>query len=135
MTKKRILLAEDEPLLRKLFVTILNHSGFEVDAFSDGAQAFSQFLKTEAVKHHYHGLVSDIQMPGLNGLELYHRIRNEEHNRRPYHVTPVVLMSGNYRLFEKELDTILNSDSKSRFIQKPAPEATDVSNALISMGL
>ena len=73
--KYRILLVEDEPSLLNTLALNLEMEGYEVIKASDGLQALECF-------HHQmvHLIISDIMMPGINGLELCARIRNE--NRR-----------------------------------------------------
>ena len=61
----RILLAEDDDSLRAFLVTNLNRAGHEVAAYGDGDSAW------EALEHGaYDLLLTDIVMPGLDGIEL-----------------------------------------------------------------
>ncbi|HVY84929.1 MAG TPA: response regulator [Caulobacterales bacterium] len=64
----RILLAEDDDSLRSFLVTNLSRAGHEVQAFGDGDSAW------EALEHSaYDLLLTDIVMPGLDGIELARR--------------------------------------------------------------
>ncbi|MES1199825.1 MAG: cell cycle two-component system response regulator CpdR [Pseudomonadota bacterium] len=64
----RILLAEDDDSLRAFLVTNLSRAGHEVQAFGDGDSAW------EALEHSaYDLLLTDIVMPGLDGIELARR--------------------------------------------------------------
>ncbi len=64
----RILLAEDDDSLRTFLVTNLNRAGHEVAAYGDGDSAW------EALEHGaYDLLLTDIVMPGLDGIELARR--------------------------------------------------------------
>jgi two-component system, cell cycle response regulator CpdR len=64
----RILLAEDDDSLRSFLVTNLARAGHDVDAFGDGDAAW------EALEHGaYDLLLTDIVMPGLDGIELARR--------------------------------------------------------------
>jgi CheY-like chemotaxis protein len=66
----RVLLAEDEPDARELLSAILVRSGAAVAAAASAAAAF-QLLK----EFRPHVIVSDIAMPGEDGLSLMRRIR------------------------------------------------------------
>jgi len=62
----RILLAEDDPLMRRFLATALRRAGHEVDAVGDGTAALDAVRRDEG----YELLVADIVMPGLDGIEL-----------------------------------------------------------------
>ncbi|MFC4350225.1 response regulator [Fodinicurvata halophila] len=64
----RILLAEDDPGLRRVLVRALDAAGHSVRAAGDGLEALRQ-LHEEAVDL----LLADIVMPGLDGMELARR--------------------------------------------------------------
>lgn len=83
--KKSILIAEDSITARTLFKGILEGAGYDVKTAVDGLEALN-LLKTRD----YDLLLSDIQMPGLNGFELTEKIRND----RKLFRLPVVLITG-----------------------------------------
>lgn len=62
---KRILVVEDNDLNRKLFCDVLKANGFEVVPVADG-----QNVLPTARKFKPHGVVLDIQLPNVSGLEL-----------------------------------------------------------------
>ena len=62
---KRILVVEDNDLNRKLFCDVLKANGFEVVPVADG-----QNVIPTAKKFKPHGVVLDIQLPNVSGLEL-----------------------------------------------------------------
>jgi two-component system, cell cycle response regulator len=66
-----ILLAEDDPVTRMLMTRFLKKAGYEVDAVSDGAEAFDKMMK-----RYYPILVSDWEMPGMDGVALCKAVRN-----------------------------------------------------------
>jgi len=66
-----IVLAEDDPRLRRLYISSLNFAGFNVLAASDGAEALRHI---ESVTPRL--VVLDIMMPGLDGLQTCARARN-----------------------------------------------------------
>jgi len=66
----RILLAEDDEIMRITVQDRLEKHGWNVDAAANGAEA-AELLK----KHNYHLVVSDIRMPGIDGLQLLELVR------------------------------------------------------------
>lgn len=67
----RILIAEDDPKLRKTLVHIFEHNHYAVDGVDNGMDAFEFASSGE-----YDGLVLDIMMPGLDGVELLRKLRS-----------------------------------------------------------
>jgi len=65
-----ILVAEDSITTRMLMKNILETAGYDVTTAVDGAEAFS-LLKTE----HFDLVVSDVEMPRMNGFDLTEKIR------------------------------------------------------------
>jgi two-component system cell cycle response regulator CpdR len=63
-----ILLAEDDESMRRFLAAALERAGHTVTAFGDGAQAFECLRGLR-----FDLLLSDIVMPGLDGIELAKR--------------------------------------------------------------
>lgn len=101
----RILVAEDEPNLRELLVDALTREQAEVDAASDGAQAWALWSS-----HPYDLLVTDHRMPHLTGVDLVHRIRACSPS------TPIILTTG-FGLDGRE--TEFEEDPFLRILPKP----------------
>ena len=68
----KLLVAEDDPKLLKSLVHILEHNRFSVDGVSNGEDALEYGETGE-----YDGLILDIMMPGLDGLEVLQRLRRK----------------------------------------------------------
>jgi two-component system response regulator MprA len=68
---KRILLADDDKLLRDGLAKVLSARGYEVDQAGNGEDAFAL---AESKKPDL--LITDIMMPKLNGMELAEKIRH-----------------------------------------------------------
>lgn len=68
----RILVAEDDGRLLKSLVHILSMHHFSVDGVDNGADAL-EYAGSGA----YDGLVLDIMMPGLDGLQVLRRLREQ----------------------------------------------------------
>ena len=65
-------MAEDEPLVRSFFVRTLSRSGYRVLAAADGVEALHLFTAHQTA---IALAVLDVIMPGLNGYEVYQRLR------------------------------------------------------------
>ena len=78
----KILLAEDTLDLNKVITSMLEMQGFVVDSAIDGAQALEL-----ALSNGYDGIILDIMMPKMNGLEVLKEIR------RRNIVTPVLMLT------------------------------------------
>jgi len=66
----RIILSEDNDILRKSLSFFLESKGFTVDQFSDGKEAL------DAIETNNYDLVlTDINMPGISGMEITQYVR------------------------------------------------------------
>lgn len=70
----RVLLAEDSATTRALLVSTLTAAGFDVVSAVDGLEAWVRLCGEP-----FDLLVTDLEMPRLDGLELVGRIRAEQH--------------------------------------------------------
>src|SRR5271163_1671992 len=66
-----ILLAEDDPVTRMLMTRFLKKAGYEVDAVANGAQALDKMTQ-----RYYPVLVTDWEMPEMDGIALCKAVRN-----------------------------------------------------------
>lgn len=82
--RRRVLVADDSPTVRELERQMLRQWGCEVDLAVDGMEAWHNLRAGQ-----YDLLVSDIDMPRLNGIELVRRIRQDARLRR----LPVIVVS------------------------------------------
>ncbi|MEI7907500.1 MAG: response regulator, partial [Bacteroidota bacterium] len=71
--KQRILVAEDSITSRLLLKNILESAGYEVNTAYDGADAFEQLLIGD-----YDLLVSDVDMPRMNGFILTEKVKRDK---------------------------------------------------------
>jgi EAL domain-containing protein (putative c-di-GMP-specific phosphodiesterase class I) len=81
--KRRVLVADDDASVRALLERLLTVSGYEVVVAVDGHQA-----RQIVGQHSFDVIVSDIQMPGLGGLELLQAVRERDLD------VPVILVTG-----------------------------------------
>src|ERR1700728_4572714 len=66
-----ILLAEDDPVTRMLMTRFLKKAGYAVDAVADGTEALEHMTQ-----RYYPFLVTDWEMPQMDGIELCKAVRN-----------------------------------------------------------
>jgi DNA-binding response OmpR family regulator len=92
--KKVVVIGEDdEPIALLLRDAISDEPGYQAVVVSDGA------LVLETVRQvHADLLILDIMMPGLNGLEVYDRVREDSGIRD----MPVLFVSANLPQYERE---------------------------------
>ena len=68
-----ILLIDDEKDILYTFKQGLSSEGYNVKAFADPMEALTHFATVNP--SHYDLAILDIRMPGLNGLQLYYRLK------------------------------------------------------------
>lgn len=68
----RLLLAEDEVELANALSAVLKHNNYSVDAVYNGTDAYNY-----AISQDYDGIVLDIMMPGMNGIEVLKKLREK----------------------------------------------------------
>ena len=99
----RILLVDDEPDITSVTKRGLQSNGFEVDAFTDPAEALSNF-KTGI----YDLLLLDVKMPKMNGFELCQRINKIDNKIK------VCFMSA-FESYAEEFETAFPNQSENCF--------------------
>lgn len=81
-----ILVAEDDPIFRRLLQASLEDWGYRVSVVEDGATAWEILQRPNT----HDLLILDCMMPGINGLDLCGRIRGRNPERYQY----ILLLSG-----------------------------------------
>ncbi|QKF83122.1 response regulator transcription factor [Halarcobacter ebronensis] len=76
-----VLYAEDEDFIRENVVEALEFMRINVIAVKDGYEAYVEYLKQKP-----NIIITDIEMPGMNGLELAEKIRKVD-NKTPIVIT------------------------------------------------
>jgi two-component system cell cycle response regulator len=84
--RMKVLIADDDPISRRLLESSLTRWGYDVQTANDGYEAFAALLHPEAPKL----AVLDWQMPGMDGPEICRQIRQRESD--PY--TYIILLTG-----------------------------------------
>ena len=67
--EKKILVVDDEKDVRDVLYDLLTFEGFDVETVEDGETALEKLLRT-----HYDLLITDLNMPKMDGIELLDRI-------------------------------------------------------------
>lgn len=84
MGSKRILLIEDDDLIRDLYKRQLDLAGLATDGFPNGKEGLESLTK-----NHYDLVLLDILLPDINGLEILKKIKDDQANKE----LPVVLLT------------------------------------------
>jgi two-component system chemotaxis response regulator CheY len=80
----RILAADDSPSMRDMVRIALTSAGFEVTAAANGRTALDLARQT-----HYDLVLSDVNMPEMDGIELIRALRAES----AYRHTPILMLT------------------------------------------
>jgi pilus assembly protein CpaE len=104
---ERVLFVDDEAQIRKLVETFLSRHGYVVTTATDGWEALREIKKEQP-----HIVITDVNMPNLNGLELTRRLRAEAATAR----LPVIMLSA-----KKQADDILAgyAQGADEYVAKP----------------
>jgi two-component system sensor histidine kinase and response regulator WspE len=98
---KRILVADDSITVREVEKKMLTSRGYEVDVAVDGMDAWNTIRAND-----YDLVVSDIDMPRMNGFELVSLIKNDPN----LHNIPVIIVSYKDREEEKNKGLEVGAD-------------------------
>lgn len=86
----RILIAEDENELSRALCAVLHHHNYSVDTVDNGADAL-EWARTQ----NYDGIILDIMMPEMDGIQVLRRLRSEGIS------TPVLILTAKSELDDK----------------------------------
>ena len=103
-----ILLSEDNPINRKLAVTLLKKAGYRVDTAENGLQAVEM-----AQRKAYSLILMDVQMPEMDGFEATGILRARESGERH---TPIIAMTAHAMKGDRERCLMSGMDD---YISKP----------------
>ncbi len=104
----RILLVEDDKSIRLTISETLSSEGFRVSSFKDGLSALD-FINND-IKKDVELIILDLMLPGLNGLELCRKIRNDED------YTPILILSAKDNESDRVLGLEVGADD---YLTKP----------------
>ena len=95
----KILVVEDEELLRSAVIALLRAEGFGADAAANGDEGF--FLAEQVV---YDLIVLDIMLPGTNGLDIVKQLRAGKNN------VPILLLTAKDRIEDRVIGLDAGAD-------------------------
>lgn len=105
--KTSVLVVDDDPDIRKILNYALRGGGFNVIEAFNGADAFKKFHEEDVDI-----IISDIMMPGINGLDLCKMIKSGRTSKKVY----FILLSAKGELNDKIVGLELGADE---YIPKP----------------
>lgn len=104
--EQKILLVEDEEDISNLLKLYLKDSGYIVDTFDNGQDAF-EHIKTKNMI--YDLAILDVMIPGINGFELCKKIREE-------YFYPIIMLTAKVEDLDKITGLTIGADD---YITKP----------------
>lgn len=108
----RILVVEDEDLIREMLVLSLEEEGFEVTTAADGRTALSMFQDAEPAdgEFQYDLLILDLMLPQINGLDLCRLLRYQGN------FVPILILSAKASETDRVLGLEVGADD---YLTKP----------------
>lgn len=104
MSKKNILIIEDDPKIRRYLELELVHEGYNIDLAIDGKEGLKLFRKND-----YSLILLDLMLPHMSGEEVCKIIRNESN-------IPIIVLTAKDEIFSKISLLDLGADD---YITKP----------------
>ena len=101
----KLLIADDEKELVSALVAILKHSNYTVDAVYNGTDALDYALAGD-----YDGIILDVMMPGMDGMEIIKKIREKGLS------TPVLFLTAKTEVDDRIKGLDLGADD---YLSKP----------------
>ncbi len=117
-----ILIADDHPTNRLLLKRQLNLLGYDVDEATDGVQALHKVSM-----QHYDLLITDVNMPNMDGFELTRKLREQNSS------LPIWGLTANAQANEREKRVKLRHELM--FVQTVDPECTENTFKSVTPGL
>ena len=107
----RVLLADDDPIIRQIARTLLLRDGFAVIEVEDGVAALER-LNSDHPNDHVDLMISDLDMPRLNGRDLLRLARGTPRTA----ALPIIVLTGEE---EPETEAKLIEGGADDYIRKP----------------
>ena len=104
MGGQRVLVVDDEPVVREVLTRYLHREGFEVDAAADGEDALAAFDRSRPDL-----VLLDLMLPKLGGFDVFTRIRRRAE-------TPVIMLTARGQQADRISGLELGADD---YVTKP----------------
>jgi DNA-binding response OmpR family regulator len=105
MSGDRVLVVDDEPMVREVLARYLARSGFEVSTAADGEAALASFESTNPDL-----VVLDLMLPRLDGFEVFRRIRESRAS------SPVIMLTARGDVTDRIVGLEVGADD---YVAKP----------------
>lgn len=105
-----VLVIDDSSSMRSYVVAALEADGFEVTVAKDGLDALKQLAQDRPFK----AIVTDVNMPNINGLEIVRRVRQSTNEQRKN--TPIIIISTDSQEKDRERGMKLGANA---YVTKP----------------
>ena len=127
MAKEKILIVDDEEVLRNLANEILSEEGYQVSLAGSGEEALGYFNRDS-----FDLVIADLKMPGMDGMELLKKIKEKDPDAQVIlltsHLSPTTALSSleagafwyltkpldDIRIFTEKVRLALDSKNKKR---------------------
>lgn len=107
MSRPRIVVVDDEVLIRETVRLSLEHAGYDVTVVEDPARAFDEVKQARPAL-----VVMDLYMPGLDGRDVCRRLKKDAATKD----VPVILFTGS----NEAVDVVTGLDSGAvEYLTKP----------------
>ncbi len=118
-TLRKVLVVDDDPVVRKSFDRVLSAKGYAVITAESGEEAMRKLAEEK-----YDAVYTDIRMPGMSGLEVAEQVKA----RRPW--TPVVIITG---YGTEAAEARAKAAGVTSFLHKPlSPEVIETSAGIVT---
>lgn len=119
-TSTRILIADDDPVIRHLVTSIVRKEGYAPVVATDGREAL-RILQNDA---NFSAAIFDMMMPHIEGIEIIRHMRTEKRLMR----IPVMMITS-----EKDFGLMKNSFAAGATVFLPKPFTTEQLRMMLRM--
>lgn len=128
LRRVRVLIVDDSATNRQIFTKMMEGLGCQVTAVASGQDVIPALFRGLLTNAHFHLVLLDMQMPGMDGEETLRAIRNEPLTRD---TRVIVMTSMGHRNELSKLDAL----GYSGFLQKPIKQSQLQSTVEYALGL
>ncbi len=104
----RILVIDDEEAIRKLFISALKGTGYQVETAESGEQGIEKARETR-----FNLIFTDLKMPGINGVETLRELW------KMGQTVPIYIITAYYDDFLDQLQSAANDGISFQVLKKP----------------